>query len=54
MSDSTTRQRYGLATGQGLRPAPGGPKTRWAKGGSVRAGGGMGGKSCPPGFKKKG
>lgn len=48
MSDSC-RQRYNLATGKGLTPAPGGPKTRFASGGMVR---GASHKSCPSGFKK--
>lgn len=51
MSSGPTRQRYGLATGKGLEPAPGGPKTRWAKGGHVKTGTGKG-MPCPPGFKK--
>lgn len=46
-----TRQRYGLATGKGLEPAPGGPKVRFAKGGAVRAGG-VRQKSGPGGFAK--
>ncbi len=45
-----TRQRYGLATGKGLDAPPGGPKTRWAKGGHVKTS--PKGMPCPPGFKK--